>query len=132
MDSADKKQVNVLIPKAKDALVSCAIVEDGKIKKAWRSQVSALGAAITMGSLQAAVAMYSKQGNADVNRPKLLRAIERTLSLETGTLVSQIDAARNNAHQLHSLKRKVVNSAVALKLAMNLFDLTEEQGDADE
>ena len=71
----NKKRVDNWVITARDALIHCGIAKDGKIDKNFRSQISAFGAAVTMGSFKAAVAFYAKQGNADTDRSALLKAI---------------------------------------------------------
>lgn len=58
----NKAIINDEVVIAYDVLKDSEIVENGKIKKTWRGQISTFGAAVTMGSLIPAVAFFSEPG----------------------------------------------------------------------
>ena len=75
----NKKKVNDEISTAYDVLDTCGIARNGSISKTYRGYISTFGAAITMGSLIAAIAFFSDQGGADKDRSKLMDAIYKVL-----------------------------------------------------
>ena len=127
----NKARVDSYIPKAADALVECGIAVNGEIKKAFRGQVSSFGAAVASGSLIAAVAAFIEKGNAAVDRGRLIRAIEAILAAEDGEQTSLFDrvlaaAGSSDRFDLFAMKERVLDAALALKLAMNLYRLTDD------
>jgi len=120
MDSTDKGRIDRLIPLAYTALADVGIAEKGAVKKTWNGQISTFGAAITMGSLQSAVAYFSNAAKGDVNRTLLLKAIR--FLLEKGLEYKPIEWENISAAS-PTIQRDVLNCAVALKLAMNLYRL---------
>ena len=130
----NKKQVDALIPAAIDAIKSTGISEDGiRVPKAFRAQISAYGAAISMGSLLAATAFFSQQGNASVPRERLLDAINRMLPSEGEAYPRLIDRVRRAQETKNEkqCKQDILHCAVALKLAMNVFELVQKEPDSD-
>ena len=71
----NKAIINDEVVIAYDVLKNSEIVENGKIKKTWRGQISTFGAAVTMGSLIPAVAFFSDQGGSSVKRQYIMDAI---------------------------------------------------------
>ena len=71
----NKAIINDEVVIAYDVLKDSEIVENGKIKKTWRGQISTFGAAVTMGSLIPAVAFFSDQGGSSVKRQYIMDAI---------------------------------------------------------
>lgn len=117
----NKRKVDELIPRAYDVLKEVEIVENGKVKKAWRGQISSFGASVATGSLLAAVAFFSNKSGADVDRPKLLRGIEKLLRIQTGLKAYLSD----KSVPIAAKKERIMEAAVALKLAMNLYELED-------
>lgn len=126
----DKKRTDKLLPFAVTALeTNKNIVKNGKIDKSLRGQISSFGAAISFGSLLAATAFFNEQGQAKSPRHELMVAINWMLSESkewpnTGrTLFDTVRIA--GAANEKALKEKILCCAVALKLAMNLFELED-------
>ena len=117
----NKQRVNSWIARAAEALVKTGIVENGKINSTFRGQISTFGAAVTMGSLKAATAFFSQQGSASVHRELLLQAMHYVV---TGELKapSEVFAYICN-HDDVQTRDRFLDAAIALKLAMNLYDL---------
>lgn len=129
------QRVNDWIAYGKEALVAVGIAENGKIVKTFRGQISSFGAAISMGNLKSAVAFFSEQAGASVPRENLLRAICYVLLRDGGREANAIrarDIQTNEifdyicTHESVQLKNKFLDASIALKLAMNLFELTKE------
>lgn len=123
----NKALVDSLLPEAIFALENKVVKENGKIDKGLRGQIASFGAAVSAGSLLAAAAFFNEQNNAETERHKLMEAINlmlerRKLVPKTGkTLFDTIHANQQD----RTVKEKVLCCAVALKLAMNLFELTD-------
>lgn len=79
----NKAIINDEIVIAYDVLKKSEIVENGKIKKTWRGQISTFGAAVTMGSLIPAVAFFSDQGGSSVKRQYIMDAILEILKRDS-------------------------------------------------
>lgn len=130
------RKIDKLIPDAIAALKdtnNCRISEDGAtIKSAYRAAISSFGAAITLGSLKAAVAVFTKDaegGDAGIKRSELLRAIYYLISGEWKSAEEVFKAVidkSNTSENERSLRHRFINAAVALKLAMNAFELTKK------
>lgn len=117
----NKQRVNDWISPAAEALVKVGIVNKGKIDPTFRGQISTFGAAVTMGSLKAAAAFFSQQGNARVPRELLLKAM---CYIITGELKNPDTVfAYICAHDDMNTRDQFIDAAIALKLAMNLYDL---------
>ena len=135
-----------MIPSARDAVKTAKISSDGVVKKAFRGQISSFGAAITMGSLLPAVAFFSDQGKAEVDRSKLMEAIMLVLQNEDGPLgtaakkyesnqllefctevCNPAPAGNGGADKLSAsqLREAVIDAAIAIKLALNYFKLVD-------
>ena len=124
----NKKRVNDWLLPAKGALKDANIVKAGKIDKTYRGHISSFGAAVVMGSLPAAVAFFSDKGGSSVERQNLIKAMYFIISDDmTEDQKRDLDAAKeldyvckNNNNEL---KEKFVDASIALKLAMNFYDL---------
>lgn len=140
----NKREVDRLLPLAYD------VIEKGKFKDkktgvidaAYRGQISAYGAAIANGSLLAATAFFSKEGDqSKVNRGLLMKAINELLregclissEQKKGTLFDTIRGIYGSSMAQHNVCReKVLLCATALKLAFNLFDLDNGEKKSDD
>lgn len=127
----NKNKINDQISLAYDAIKEAGIVEaDGMtVKKAFRGQISTFGAAVTMGSMEAAIAFFSDKGSAAVDREKLIKAIALVLKKDADCAFepapgSEIKSLFDYAvAEKEEAKESILNAAIAIKLAMNLFKL---------
>lgn len=127
----NKSVVDSEIALAFEAIKNTGIAEGqekNKVNKAFRGQISSFGAAVTTGSLLAAVTFFSKQGEASVDRSKLLATIFEVLTGDNkldknkySCLFDYVKANQNNPQ----CKENILNASIAVKLAMNLFELTK-------
>lgn len=122
----NKKTVNNWIGRAVDAIEATGISENGVINSTYRSHISSFGAAVTMGSLKAAVAFFSQKEKAP-ERYKLLSAmyyiIKDMKSKDEIDEIGPIDIFIYVADEETPPKEQFINASIALKLAMNLYDL---------
>lgn len=130
----DKKTIDQMLPVAYEALVDSKIVVNNKIVKTYRGNISTFGAAINGGSLLAAISFFSEKGGASEDRTKLMKAISKVLNEVYKKENINIDEKCNNSlfdfvvkHSEDKIlwKERIINAAIALKLAMNLFELVE-------
>lgn len=129
----NKKDVNEKIDYAYRALTECKIAENNKIVKTFRGQISSFGAAVEMGSLKPAILFFSDQGGSSVKRTNLMDAIHYILvqcdkkeSNSGESLYQYIKNKEAKGVPEYRLKEDVLSAAIAIKLAMNLFELTRE------
>lgn len=124
-----KRRINQWIAPAYQVLITCGIAQDGVVPSAFRSQVSSFAAASIMGSITAAAAFFSTQGNSSIHRELLLSAMYCLVSgrydiVEKPAVVFRYICNNQNSESHEDF----LDAAVALKLAMNLFDLGKEDG----
>lgn len=107
------------------------------ILRSFRGQISSFGAAVEMGSLLSAVAFFSKKGGSDTDRQLLMRAIYLLIINDTET---EIDVKSEQSELLlfviehrnePELKKNIIDAAVALKLAMNAYELRDKEDKKD-
>lgn len=123
----NKNKIDSLIPKAFEAIQETGIAKEGKINSAYRGQISRFGAAVSMGSLLSAIAFFKDQGGASVDRTKLINAMAQVLGekdLYTYVLAQMGNSKNKNAEM--KCREEILEAAIALKLAMNLFVLEGE------
>lgn len=119
----NKKAINEMIDVAYQAIGTVGILNSDKsLNKSYRGQISTFGAAITMGSLPAAVTFFSNKGGSEVDREKLIEAIYQILKnrAKIKNEKNLFDYVKDNGKEK---KENVINAAIALKLAMNLYPL---------
>ena len=150
----NKNVVARQIPLAYKELETSGIVvkkdEYKLIPKGYRGQISAFGAAVTMGSLIPAVAFFSKKSGdqsstseEDVDRTKLMKAVFLLLKDDADSYGTAVQKAKfKNASDLmqyiynvsenetdlekkkkalKTCKEEIENAAIALKLAVGLY-----------
>ena len=126
----NKNVINQEIDAAYHALENVGIANDKKIDKTFRGQIATFGAAVSMGNLLAAIAFFSEKGSASVERQKLLAAIHEIVSKygsikdKGKDLYDYVRKAMDDGEE-ETCKEDIINAAIALKLAMNLYHLTE-------
>ncbi len=125
----NKARIDALLPLAYEAIHDSGIPEkDGAVQKTFRGQISTFGAAVSMGSLLAAIAFFSNSERALVDRTKLLDAILRVLKKSSTVGVghqtlydwakAEVGLGRENA-----CREAILHAAVSIKLALNLYPL---------
>ncbi len=144
----NKKEIDRLIPIAYDALNNkeISIVKNNTIKKTYRGQISTFGAAITMGSLLAAIAYFSNDASgSSVERSKIMTVIfnmikqyyqninEKEITNLFKYVRNSIDNAKGGCKKDAEdiCREQIINSAIALKLAMGLFTLVDDKEGAN-
>lgn len=129
----NKTMIDKMLPVAYTAIEKSGLSNNGKVNKSYRGQISTLGAAITMGSINSAICYFSKDANNDseVSRSKLLKAIEYVLNNNSDTKSNYMNKDNGLENyvlkitepaELLRVKEDIMNASIAIKLAMNLFE----------
>ena len=124
----NNSRVDRLIPKAYDVLQEVGIANNCKIEDGFHGQISSFCTSIANGSLISAIAFFSDQGKAKVDRSKLLQAIFKLLPDETsrkGRNLFELTKSASDFYARRALEENVLECAAALNLAMNLYEFYE-------
>lgn len=123
----DKVLVNQLLPHAVEAWKESVAVDD-KIPKVFRSYISNFGAAVATGSLLAAVAYISADTG---NKTKARRENLPVVLLKTLQKAKVVDKTYSRLfdyvvanQESRQTKTDIMSAAIAVKLALNVFELT--------
>ena len=122
----NKKRVDEWLLRAKEAIVNVGIPkENGKVDKNYRGQIASFGASVVMGSFKSAVAFFSSKGECKVDRPKLIQAAYYVITDGVVKDPKEIfeEICRLNGAELKKMKDDFIDASVAVKLALNFFDL---------
>lgn len=135
----NKAKINELLPKAYDILKETGIADENHvIISTYQGYISTFGAAVSGGSLLAAIAFFSNDKLSDDKRSmvcskeKLMRAlyflVQEDKSLRKDALFQYIKRkvlrnGRINLRQEAVYREELINGAIALKLAMNLYEI---------
>lgn len=135
----NKRKIDDYISKAIEVLEQNQEVQkDGKIKKSFQSQLATFGVAVSSGSLISAVAFFSEQGESSVKRQELMALIYDLVLKQKEQIPSVPDpkkllyyvqekykeSKKHNDPRLYwKVRDDILNAAVALKLAMNFYEL---------
>lgn len=130
----NKQQIDEKIARAYKSIAACGLLnEEQKLNSSYRGQIAALGASIRQSSLLAALAFFSDQKNAAVDRAKLLDCIYYIL--ETDEYEKERDTKKIKVNLFKKVQNKnfneedILHAVIALKLAMNLYPLQKKQED---
>ena len=112
-------------------------VEDYEVIEGLKGQIASFGSAINMGNLKSAVAFFSAKGGAQTERQDLMKAIyliinenididdEKTVCTNR-SLFDQI-VNEKDENKILVLKSKILDAAVAVKLAIRMCKLVKEK-----
>ena len=149
----NKRRIDAAIPIAYRALKDTGIADEkDSISKTFAGQIASFGTAVMMGSLLSAVAFFSMQSGSDVERPRLMEAIFQILKQDERNVIPDdcerlYDYAEKGVRHIEKergedgeetekivegcgadeIRENILNAAVALKLAMNLYDLVDQK-----
>lgn len=134
----NKIRTDSYIPEAIKALEACDIAKDGKIDSSYRGQISSFGAAVTIGSFKQAVAFFAqdaKSGDSKINRSDLILAIDYVINPGKYTeekitnkkdkinVIKEDILKMKDPAELKALENRYLDAAVALKVAMGVYDM---------
>lgn len=126
----NKKRVNDWLLKAREALSVTGIARDGTVEIGYRSQISTFGAAVVTGSLPAAVVFFAERGASSVERPRLLQAMYYCIAGEVLPAKEIVVIVCENRSL--SMRDQFIDASIALKLAMNFYELVQRGGTVEE
>ena len=130
----DKNRINRLLPIAVEVIKNKL---SEPIPNEFRGYIASFGAAVTMGSLPAAVAYYSAASkNAKEDRTKLPVMILEVLKVENeaitvDTLFDYVTSFKND-NESFAIKEDVLHAAIAIKLGLNLFEIESKDEEVKE
>ena len=135
----NKARIDKWIPVAYEVLSEKGgIAENDTISKNYQGQIAAFGAAVSTGSLLSAVSFFSVKGGSEIERSLLMSAIYKIITKESQEqLIDKEEPAKlykyvkmmKNQGKERAIKEEVLDAAIALKLAMNLFHLEDSKSD---
>jgi len=109
-----RKQIESYIPKALEAIEKFHIANNGEVPKQFNGYIASFGASVRQAGLLATVLFYAnEQSNAEEDRKKVVEAIEY--------IIGEKIIKNNRVEQ--SMRTKVEDAAVALKLSVRTFKL---------
>ena len=115
----NKKAIDKMIPFAYSAIGKKIASKEGEVDKTYRGGVSSFGAAVSMGSLISAAAFFSAESSgASYDRKAVGEIIVNTVT-EGKSEQSLYEYVKANPN----CKNEIMDAAVAVKLAMNLYKL---------
>lgn len=102
------------------------VPDDGLVSSEVMGYVSSFGAAVIQAGLVAAIIFFSEKGGDDdaKYRPKLIEALHHMLGAPESTL---LDHARANQNALESLEERLLENAIALKMALRSYEKIKPQ-----
>jgi CRISPR-associated protein Cmr5 len=123
------------IKDAREILQSVNIINDnGTVSNEYRGYIASFGASISQSGLVPSVAFFeNKNANSQKDRPKVMKAIllminDKKDDYET-LLDYLLDKQTDSKNKLVDIQRKIIKSAIALKLAMNTFKVEVKSDD---
>ena len=122
----NRTKIDRQIENAYKAIDICDLLENGKIDPAYRGQIASFGAAVRTGSLLAAIAFFSQDQNSKVQRSTLIQCINYILFNQPPQSEDTLFKQVKNQTNKQKIKKDILNAAVALKLAINLYPWKEE------
>jgi len=152
----NKRKIDEYIPKAINSLSNNRkIVKDGKIASGFAGQIATFSVAVSMGSLLSAVAFFSEQKQASVERQELMNVIYEIITGEVSEIKKETDnkdpkllsyvkkkyeekeekyeeTNKNKILEYRRFQEDILNAAIAVKLAINFFHKIEKEDKMDE
>ena len=143
----NKRKIDEYISKAIEVLNNNKkiVKEGGKIDKTFSGQIATFAVAVSTGSLLSAVAFFSDNGGASNERSSLMDVIYKIVIDENSQgITNQENDSNINSKLLEHVKNKykefklkndivsynrvkedILNAAIAIKLAMNFYELVD-------
>lgn len=120
----NKKIINDEIAIAYEAIIKNKIInERGQVQKTFRGQITSFGASIIMGSLLPAIAFFYDSEKSTVDRKKVLDAIYYILQARQKIGQDEKNLFEYAKKHQEDSREEILNASIALKLAINLFEL---------
>ncbi len=126
-----KRRLNEYLAIAPDVVEDILLNDKGMVDREYDGAISKFGVAIRQMDLLAAVTAYKNQGKSKSDKGKILDAIGRIINLhqhgiisENYDLLKEVEKAGPNKNLL---KKKIILSATALKMAARLYMVKDEK-----
>lgn len=115
------------IKDAREILKKVKIVENDTVSNEYRGYIASFGASIAQSGLVPSVAFFeNKNANSQKERPKVMKAILLMIN-KKDDYDTLLDYLLDHQNDLANQQRKIIKSAIALKLAMNTFKKKAEE-----
>ncbi|WP_027340251.1 type III-B CRISPR module-associated protein Cmr5 [Halonatronum saccharophilum] len=138
-----KKRIENYIPKAIEVIEK--EFKGESIPKVYKSYISSFGASIVQSGLKPTLAFYEKDDNVSQgdkgskhdkgpkhDRSRLSRMILKLIDDSEGSLLRYVIEEEEQGKDGRSLREKIKDAAIAIKLALRTFKLSEDSGGNDE
>jgi len=103
--------------------------EEGRVESEYRGYISSFGASIKQSGLIPSVAFYeNKNSNSQEDKTKITKAILLMLDGKDSKYTSLLDYLLDNGYDL-TMQKKVIDQAIALKLALNTYKVKKGKSD---
>ena len=138
----NKRKIDEYIPKAIDSLSkNTKIVKNRTIASGFAGQIATFSVAVSMGSLLSAVAFFSEQKQAIVERQELMNVIYEIITGEDLNTTTKDSEPKLLAHvkkkyeetyknknilEYRRFQQDILNAAIAVKLAINFFQKVDK------
>ena len=124
----NRRHIETLIPLAMEAIEKSLRKQDGRIPKVYDGYIAAFGpSVITAGLLQTAT-FYDGDKKKKKITDLFMRLLGETQEVRANETLSGF-LKRKNRSDLKRLKKKILDIAVACKLAVRTFEFDESEGD---
>ncbi|GAA0182523.1 type III-B CRISPR module-associated protein Cmr5 [Clostridium sediminicola] len=135
-----KKRIEILIPKALQAVTDFIADNDMKVKTEYKGYISSFGASIIQSGLYTAIAFYeSTTSEVEKERRNLLKAIRCVVDedydksdkelLMNYCMLNDIQFSQDNVSgkSKTELKEEIIDAAIAIKLAIRTFEIKQQE-----
>ena len=137
----NKRKIDEYIPKAIDSLSkNTKIVKNGTIASGFAGQIVTFSVVVSMGSLLSAVAFFSEQKQAIVERQELMNVIYEIITREDLNTTKDSEPKllahvkkkyeetykNKNILEYRRFQQDILNAAIAVKLAINFFQKVDK------
>ncbi|WP_051412066.1 type III-B CRISPR module-associated protein Cmr5 [Halonatronum saccharophilum] len=127
-----KKRIEEYIPKAIKLIEEEKIAKEGKVPKEFNGYIASFGASMIQSGLLPAIAFYEDDNSkSQKERHKLMKVILRLIS-EGDECSRLLEYVIDNQDSKDSIKRRVKDGAIAVKLAIRTFKLIDSGDKNDE
>ena len=137
-----KKRIEHYIPRAYEVIksqhtdIATEYKGDYEVLEGLKGQIASFGSAVNMGNLKSAVAFFSDKGGAQTDRQNLMKAIYLIINEDKNinnkdtictnrSLFEQIQNIED--YEISSYKGKILDAAVAVKLAIRMCKLVDKK-----
>lgn len=128
-----KKQIEDMIPRAIEVAGKIIADNNGKIPKQFNGYISSFGAAVITSGLIPAVAFFTAdKSSAEEHREKIpialyYIALDKSKELNSNDAKILLNVLIRDKDNIESLKNKLIDASIALKLAIRTFDLNDKK-----